>query len=112
MITCEECKKREVCCTCGKQVCRVHRTELKVCKIVGYYSEGGEFVCEKCHEKQIRSPILPEIDKAIVDKKCLEDFHSTSCCEIVEKDITFLVVIPTSSFKSSNCSYLLMLNKA
>ena len=112
MITCDECKKREKCCACGKQVCRVHRTELKVCKIVGYYSEGGEFVCEKCHEKQIRSPILPEIDKAIVDKKCLEDFHSTSCCEIVEKDTTFIVVKPTSSFKSSNCSYLLMPNKA
>ena len=51
MITCDECKKREKCCACGKQVCRIHRTKLKVCKIVGYYSDGGEFVCEKCHNK-------------------------------------------------------------
>jgi len=51
MITCEECKKKEVCNICGEQICRVHRTELKVCKIVGYYNEEGKFICEKCRNK-------------------------------------------------------------
>lgn len=51
MIACEECKKKEVCNICGEQICRVHRTELKVCKIVGYYNEEGKFICEKCRNK-------------------------------------------------------------
>jgi hypothetical protein len=51
MITCEECKKREVCDTCGKQVCRVHQAKLKGCRIVGYYNENGKLICEKCHKK-------------------------------------------------------------
>jgi len=54
-----------------------------------------------------------KIDKNIIDKvktcnfakKCLEDFDSALCCDIVEKCSTFLVVKPTSSFKSSNCSH-------
>ena len=53
MITCEECNKKEVCNVCGKQICEVHRAELKVCKIVGFYDEKGKFVCEKCHKKQV-----------------------------------------------------------
>jgi len=53
MITCEECKKKEICNTCGAQICRVHRAKLKVCKIVGFYNENGKFVCEKCHNKEV-----------------------------------------------------------
>ena len=53
MITCEECNKKEVCNVCGKQICEVHRAELKVCKIVGFYDEKGKFVCEKCHIQQV-----------------------------------------------------------
>jgi len=51
MITCDECKKREVCNTCGEKVCWVHQTKLKVCKIVVYYNEDGKFICEKCRNK-------------------------------------------------------------
>jgi hypothetical protein len=51
MVTCEECKKREVCNTCGDQVCRGNRSKLNVCKIIIYYDEEGKFICEKCHNK-------------------------------------------------------------
>lgn len=58
------------------------------------------------------------IDKDIIDKAkncifakmCLENFDSTLCCDIVEQCTAFLVVKPTSSFKSSNCLYCNTIN--
>ena len=59
-----------------------------------------------------------KIDKDTIDtvktckfaKKCLEDFDNALCCEIVKECSTFLVVKPTSSFKSSNCSHCHTIN--
>ena len=53
MISCKDCKKKDECTLCGEQICEVHRAELKVCKIVGFYDENGKFVCEKCHTKHV-----------------------------------------------------------
>lgn len=39
-------------------------------------------------------------------KKCLEDFDSSLCCEIIKECTHYLIVSPVSTFKSSNCSYI------
>ena len=53
----------------------------------------------------IDKDILDKVKAGIIDKKRLESFDSTLCCDIIKKSSTFLIVKPTSFFKSSNCSY-------
>lgn len=58
------------------------------------------------------------MDKDIIDtvktcnfaRKCLEDFDNALCCDIIKECSTFLVVKPTSSFKSSNCTHCHSIN--
>jgi len=40
------------------------------------------------------------------DQKCLEEFDSSLCCNILKKGPHYLFVKPVSTFKSSNCSYM------
>ena len=51
MSECEDCKKIEVCNTCGEKICRMNHSKVNVCKIVGYFNENGDLVCERCHKK-------------------------------------------------------------
>ena len=49
MNECVDCKKIEVCKACGEKICMIHESKIKVCKIVGYYNDSGDLVCEQCH---------------------------------------------------------------
>jgi hypothetical protein len=40
------------------------------------------------------------------DQKCLEEFDSSLCCNIIKEGPHYLLVDPVSTFKSSNCSYI------
>lgn len=39
-------------------------------------------------------------------EKCLEEFDSSLCCEIIREGEDYLVVSPVSTFKSTNCSFV------
>ncbi len=43
------------------------------------------------------------------DQKCLEDFDNSLCCEIVRESSNYLLVSPVSTFKSTYCSYIRMI---
>jgi len=38
--------------------------------------------------------------------KCLEEFDTSLCCDILTEGSNYLFVSPVSTFKSSNCSYI------
>ena len=59
---------------------------------------------------KIDKNLIDRVTTCIFDKKCLEDFKSALCCDIVDRCTSFLVVEPTSTFKSSNCLYLNKIN--
>lgn len=39
-------------------------------------------------------------------QKCLEEFNSSLCCEIMKEGSSYLFVTPVSTFKSSNCTFV------
>ena len=43
-------------------------------------------------------------------KACLKKFDVSLCCEIIQERSHDLIVSPTSTFKSSNCSYSRVIN--